>query len=208
MFQSTRPATGQKIAPEEVMIREMWELLDEADMVVHYNGTAFDMKHLNREFLRYNLGPPSHYHQIDLLKTVRKQFKFPSNKLNYVSQALGLGKKTPHTGFQLWLDCMDNKAVAWQTMERYNKKDVKLLRSLYHKLLPWIHNHPNLGMWVTEPASPVCPNCASTNVHKKGTQHNTKTCSYTRYKCNSCKTPFRGRLRDKQTNPNVTVRTP
>jgi len=32
------------------MVRDMWALLDEADAVCHYNGKAFDIKHLNREF--------------------------------------------------------------------------------------------------------------------------------------------------------------
>lgn len=33
------------------MVRRAWELLDEADAVVGYNSKAFDMKHLNREFV-------------------------------------------------------------------------------------------------------------------------------------------------------------
>ena len=51
---------------EKPMVRRAWELLDEAEAVVHYNGNNFDIPRLNAEFLRYRMGPPSPAHQIDL----------------------------------------------------------------------------------------------------------------------------------------------
>ena len=44
----------------------IWELLDEADMVVHYNGARFDIPIINREFLLYDILPPSPFKQVDL----------------------------------------------------------------------------------------------------------------------------------------------
>ena len=187
------------------MVHTMWDLLDEADAVVHYNGTAFDMKHLNREFVLEGLPPPSHYHQIDLLKTVRKNFKLASNKLDWVVKYFGLGGKVKHAGIELWYGCMANDQRDWKIMERYNKQDVKLLPRLYKFLLPWISNHPNLGMWVVNPSKPTCPRCASTDLVKKGTQHNTKVASYDRYRCNKCGTPSSSRLRSKTTSSNVLI---
>lgn len=86
----------------EQMVRVMWNLLNEADAVVHYHGSKFDVPKLNREFLRYDLLPPSPYKQIDLLKVVRKHFKFPSYKLEYVLNALGLRPKMKNGGFSTW----------------------------------------------------------------------------------------------------------
>lgn len=192
---------------DDDMLVTIHELLDEADAVVHYNGTRFDMPTLNREFVLNNMAPPSHYHQIDLLKTVRKQFRFQSNKLDFVAQQLGLGAKTQHKGMALWHGVMAGDKKDWKMMERYNRQDVALTQKLYKALLPWIHNHPNVGMWVEDPKNPVCTNCGSQNVHKHGTQYNTKSASYTRYKCNKCETPLRARLQTKKTSPNVLVRT-
>jgi DNA polymerase elongation subunit (family B) len=189
------------------MLQNIWELIDEADAVVHYNGTRFDMPTLHREFVLNGMPPPSHYHQIDLLKTVRKQFRFQSNKLDFVAQQLGLGAKTQHKGMALWYECMDGDIAAWQKMKRYNKQDVVLTQKLYKKLLPWIHNHPNVGMWVVDPRNPVCTNCGSQKVQERGSQYNSKTASYKRYKCTACHTPLRGRLSSKKTSPNVLVRT-
>lgn len=193
---------------EEDMLQQIHGLLDEADAVVHYNGTKFDIPTLNREFVRNGLTPPSHYHQIDLLRTVRSQFKFTSNKLDYICQALGLGAKTQHKGMALWFGCMKNNPADWKMMERYNKQDTKLLQKLYKHLLPWIHNHPNVAMWKDDVTRPTCTNCGSHEVQSRGTQYNTKTMSYQRYKCNACGTNLRSRLRSKATEPGVMMRTP
>ena len=192
---------------EATMLSNVWELLDEADCVVHYNGTKFDIPILNREFVRHGLQPPSHFHQVDLLKTVRRQFRFESNKLDYICQRLGLGGKVKHKGMSLWFGCMEGKLSDWKIMERYNKRDIKILKKLYKYLLPWIHNHPNVGMYA-KAGSPTCTTCGSTDVAPKGNQYNTKAASYKRYKCNKCGTPLRSRLSSKTTSENVLMRTP
>jgi len=193
---------------ERPMLEAIHALLEEADAVVHYNGTKFDMPTLNREFVRHGMSPPSHYHQIDLYKTVKGQFKFASNKLDYICQRLGLGGKVQHKGMSLWFGCMEGDAASWRVMERYNKQDTKLLQKLYKHLLPWIHNHPNVGLHIDNPLRPVCHNCGSTSVISKGTQYNTKAASYQRYKCTSCGTNMRARQRAQPTSPNVLMRTP
>lgn len=192
---------------EKAMLQRMHDLLDRADVVVHYNGTKFDIPTLNREFVRYEMDPPSHYHQVDLLKTVRKQFRFESNKLDNICQRLGLGGKVKHKGMSLWFGCMEGNKTDWNTMERYNKRDVKILRKLYKYLLPWIHNHPNTALYIDNPKRPTCTTCGSQNVVKKGTQYNSKAASYDRYKCNTCGTPMRSRKSSKTTSENVLTRT-
>lgn len=170
------------------MLKGIHSLLEEADAVVHYNGTKFDIPTLNKEFLLYNLSPPAPYKQIDLLKTARSQFRFPSNKLDYVAQALGLGKKTKHIGHELWIQCMANNNEAWKMMEEYNKNDVILLEKVYYKLLPWIKGHVNYSLYSND--SFVCPHCGGSDYQKRGFAY-TITCKYQRFQCNSCATWFR-----------------
>lgn len=168
----------------EDMINEVHTLVDEADVVIHYYGTRFDMPTLNQEFLFWGLNPPSPYKQIDLLKTVKAKFRLPSNKLDYVAQYFKLGAKLPHKGMRLWRGCMAMDPKAWKIMERYNKQDVVLLEKLYDILLPWISNHPNTGLYV-DTDIPVCNHCGSTHLQKRGTYH-TATMSYQRYQCQGC----------------------
>ena len=174
------------------MIKEVWGLLDEADVVVHYNGAKFDIPTLNKEFVEHNLPPPSPYKQMDLLRVTKKQFKFPSNKLDYVAKALGLGQKVKHIGHQLWIDCMDFDPKAWKQMEKYNKQDVVLLEKLYDRLLPWITPHPNYGLFA-ELDRPVCNNCGSHSLSPRG-YYRTNTQIYRRFRCGNCGTWNRSRF--------------
>lgn len=173
------------------MMALLWDLLDEADVVVSYNGKRFDMPTINKEFVKRGWAPPSRYRQVDLLQTVRREFRFTSTKMDHVCRELGLGSKTQHSGMSLWKACMDGDKRAWGTMKKYNKQDVKLTEQLYNELLPWITNHPNWGMYV-DSDNPVCPNCASDKIIKKGMQV-TQTRTYQRYRCNGCGAPLQER---------------
>lgn len=170
------------------MLRGIHALLDDADAVVHYNGTKFDIPTLNKEFLLYGLTPPAPYKQIDLLKTARGQFKFPTNKLDYVARTLKVGKKLDHAGHELWIKCMNGDPDAWKTMEEYNKNDVLILEKVYEKLKPWIKDHANLSLYQDEM---VCPNCGSNKYHRRGFAY-TKTAKYVRFQCTDCGNWFRG----------------
>lgn len=176
---------------EEDMLGELWHLLNDADVVVHYNGSKFDIPTINKEFLLKGYSPPSPYKQIDLLKITRKMFKFPSNKLDYVANALGLGEKLPHIGHELWIKCMNNDSAAWRKMEKYNKRDVELLEKLYNELLPWIATHPNYALYGNADR-PVCTNCGSTHVQSRGVGV-AGTQRYKRFQCTDCSTWMRSR---------------
>ena len=165
------------------MLAKIYELIDEADVVVHYNGKKFDMPTLNKEFLLQGWTPPSPYKQIDLLRVVRSNFKFPSNKLDYVAQRLNLGKKVKHEGHELWIKCMNKDPLAWKKMERYNKQDVVLLEKVYDALLPWIKSHPNHNLY--DDVEHACPTCGSSKLHRRGVNR-TIGGVYQRFQCTDC----------------------
>lgn len=173
-------------------IKHMWSLLDQADAVVHYNGTDFDIPHLNRQFLNEGLKPPSPFKEIDLLKVVRKRFNFPSNKLEYVSRELGIGQKVKHTGFELWIGCMNGDKKSWAMMESYNRQDVVLLEKLYNKILPWCQGHPNVAMY-DDIETHGCTNCGSSNLRREGYYY-TPSQMYQRWQCKECGSWMRTRF--------------
>jgi len=189
---------------EPEMIGAAWELLNEADIVVHYNGKKFDIPVLQKEFILNDLPPPYRFKQVDLYQVVRSQFRFASNKLDYVSQQLGMDGKLQHKGMDLWRDCMNGDPAAWEIMEEYNVQDVIMMEPLYRKLLPWIPNHPNMGLYVENPDEPVCRACGSTNVKQNGWERLTAA-RYKRYKCNDCGTNMRGRFQSQRESENVLV---
>ena len=79
-----------KSSPKE-MLKGIHNLLNKADALISFNGINFDVKHLNAQFLLHKMKPPSPFKNIDLLRTAKSRFKFPSNKLDYIAQRLGLG---------------------------------------------------------------------------------------------------------------------
>ena len=174
------------------MLKGIHAMMDEADAIVHYNGNRFDIPMLHKEFLEENMPPPSPSKHIDLLQTAKRQFRFVSNKLDYVAQRLGLGKKTDHEGHELWLKCMNGDRKAWKKMEEYNRQDVILLEAVYVKFRGWITNHPNHNAY---DANSGCTNCGSSKIQHRGY---TVLISgkYRRMQCQACGTWFRSNKKE------------
>ena len=164
------------------MLKKMWMLLNQADVVVHFNGKKFDIPTLQGEFFLHHITPPAPYKQVDILKAARLQFRFPSNKLDYLTRVSGIGGKVKHKGMQLWKDCMAGDQKAWKKMKQYNIGDVLLLEKLYVRMLPWIPQHPNRLLYG---GSGACPKCKSKRVQSRGQQVN-RTYLYKRYVCIGC----------------------
>lgn len=165
------------------MVAHAHRLIGEADVVVHYNGAKFDMPHLRREFLLAELPPHRPVQEIDLLKVAKGRFRFQSNKLDHVSQQLGLGSKVKHAGRSLWVACMAGDEKAWAQMRRYNMADVRLTERLYDRLRPWIKGHPHMGLFIGE--EHCCNRCGSTDLERRGLAH-TPLSSYQQYRCRQC----------------------
>ena len=166
------------------MLKQVYNLLSQADVVIHYNGKHFDIPILNQEFMVYGWPPPAPFLQIDLLQVARTKFRLVSNKLDYVLGYLDIGHKVQHKGMSLWTGCMAGDAASWRVMERYNKGDVSKLEKVYKAFLPWISNHPNYGLFI-DTTRPVCPNCGNGPVVKRGLYY-TQTLVYQRYRCSKC----------------------
>lgn len=173
------------------MIRKTHQLMSEADIIVGFNHVGFDVPHLNREFALAGLGLPKPSANVDLLKVVRKQFRFTSNKLDFVSQQFGLGSKTQHEGHGLWVRCLEDDPSAWELMRKYAMQDVALTEQLYDTLRAYIPNHPHVGQWTGDPWS--CPSCGHKDVSKnrQGNAH-TMVQQYRQYQCENCGTWIRG----------------
>lgn len=191
---------------EEAMVAEAWRLFDEADVVVSFYGSRFDVPHINTSCLRFGLAPPSPYKQIDLKLVVGRQFKFSSNKLEFVSRVLGLEGKEKHEGFPMWDKVMNEvrrngekpfslevELDAKARFEDYNKRDVFLLDEVYEALLPWIPCHPHRHLYEEARGCHICGADASMVV-RDGYAY-TKLSKFYQYQCLSCKSWFRGNRR-------------
>jgi DNA polymerase elongation subunit (family B) len=169
----------------EAMLAEAWRLMDEADAIVGYNSKGFDIKWLKAELAVEGYTPPSPHKDIDLYTAVKSQFRFPSNKLDYVAQRFDLGAKTAHAGWSLWSDVIDGDPKAQKLMEKYNIQDVALTEKLHDHILPWIPNYPNIALFGDGEVG--CRKCGGISFHKRGTVA-TATAVYQRVVCSDCGT--------------------
>lgn len=170
---------------DEALVKDLWKLLNEADICVAHNGDKFDFPKINARMLVHGLPPPKPYQTVDTRKLAKKHFRFDSNKLDDIGHQLGLGRKIP-TNFSLWLGCMRGDPDSWQSMKKYNRQDILLLEKVYHKLLAWASNHPNVNF-----GDQACPKCGSHNLSKQGFKY-TMLRKKQQYQCKSCHGWFLG----------------
>jgi len=181
---------------KEAMLQKAWDLMHEADAVVSWNGQSFDTKTMAKEFLLAGMPPPSPTKEIDLMRAAKKRFRLASNKLDYVSQALGLEGKVKHEGFELWLACMQGDDAAWRRMSNYCRKDVELLVPLFERLKPWI---PGIASHAAFRGEDVCPACGSEDLRPQGRAF-LRAGTYQRYVCGQCRKWSRGSRRLESTS--------
>ena len=164
------------------LVKNLWELFEEADIIVAHNAHKFDAPMANTRFIMNGLPPVSPYQIIDTLQIARKNFRFTHNKLEYLARLFGFGSKDK-TEFQLWVDCMKGDPKALKRMSDYNDQDVLLLEEVYLKLRPWMKSHPNLNNFTEDG---VCSYCGSKELLAKGT-YRTAVNEYQTYQCQECK---------------------
>ena len=191
LYQDQRHA--RRISDDKKLLKGLWELLDEADIVVTQNGNSFDIKKLNARFIINGMKPPASYQCIDTFRIAKRKFGFTSNKLQYLTDVLCKKyKKLKHTkypGFELWEQVLAGNLDAWEEMERYNKHDVLSLEELYLRVQPWAGGI-NFSLYRNENIARC--NCGSKKFKKIGFNY-TPAGKFQRYRCSRCGAELRER---------------
>lgn len=185
---------AKNIEDDSAILKKIWALIDEADIIVTQNGKSFDIRKLNARFILNGMKPPSSFKHIDTKVLAQRHFGFSSHKLEYMTDKLCTRykkrkvKKFP--GFELWSECLKGNIKAWKEMEKYNKYDVLSLEELYTKLMPW-DNSINFSLYSRDNVQRC--SCGSANFIRNGFFYGAAG-KYQRYKCDDCG----AEIRDKQ----------
>ena len=189
------------LTPEEAISRDdkricadLWELFNEANIIVAHNLKGFDRKKANWRFLVHGFMPPLPYKMVDTLTESRKYFGPTSHGLDYILQELGMRHKI-ETKDTLWKNCMKGKQKSLTKMQKYNIQDVVILKKLYIKYLPWMETHPNVNLY-SDNSDSKCRNCGS-DVEYSDKLITTGVNAYKTYRCKSCN--HVGRVVDSET---------
>ena len=186
------PKFFEDTTDDTYVLRRLWKLLDEADIIIGHNVDQFDLKKANARFSEAGMPPPTPYQTIDTLKEDRRFFNRSAHSLKHLTWSLKLTLKQSTEGFALWRKCMAGDPEAWEIMEEYNRIDVQATADLYTRLRPWIgmpgkKAHPNLGLYI-ESDGWVCPKCGNTD--EKGFTrrgyYTTNARRYAQVQCKAC----------------------
>jgi predicted RNA-binding Zn-ribbon protein involved in translation (DUF1610 family) len=187
-------AKEAKAQDDSRITRGIWELVNQADIVIAHNADKFDVPKLNSRFIINGLHPPLPYQVIDTLKHIRRQFGFTSNKLEYVQKLLNLKRKTDTGGMGLWIRCMQGEEAALTEMETYNVNDVRILEETYLHIRAWIKPHPNMGLFILDETQSRCPACGSADLKAEGKTYQTSVNAFEMYRCGNCGSSGRKRV--------------
>lgn len=156
-----------KAGDDKKLLKDLREVLSEADIVIGHNFEAFDLRKINSRFIRHNIAPLPGIPVVDTLKELKKVAKFPSHRLDYLAKEL-LGEGKMETSKDLWLKAMRGDKRSIDQMVRYCKVDVAKTESIYLKFRPYFNSHPAMGVMLGHERGVSCNKCGSTHMKKNG----------------------------------------
>jgi hypothetical protein len=171
--------TSKHPQEDKVVVKVLHSMLCDTDEIIHHNGDSFDLPTFRDRALFHGLGPIPPVIQTDTKKIAKSLFRFTSNRLDYLGNYLGVGKKI-ETNYKLWQDCMAGDEKALNKMQTYNIEDVHLLDRVHDKLEAWAPATLNFNVVLNR--ADGCPRCGDTHLVLRGDGYN-RTGSYDRYQC-------------------------
>ena len=179
---------------ESSVILKLWKLVDEADILIAYNGKKFDRKKMNAKFLEYGLPEPSPYKVIDPMLICKGNFALTSNKMDFVVKYINdVDEGKLKTNLQLWIDAMNDDTIALDRMQEYCDEDINVLERVYLAVRHWDKNAPNLALHYDDD-KPRCNACGSSDLSPiPNKTSNTNLSRFSIVRCNGCQKILRTR---------------
>ena len=174
------------------IVLELAELVAEADVIVAHNGDRFDLPRLNGRVAKHGLEPLPPVRTIDTLTLARRSFGFSHNTLDHLADELGVPRKLS-TGWDLWLQCYHGDEKALAKLDRYCRRDVRVLEAVFQRMRPYV-KMPRL-VSADYAGEFACTHCGSHDLQRRGTRE-TAVSTFARYQCNECKQWSKQRIGD------------
>ena len=170
-------------------MRAVWEVFDQADLIIGHNADRFDARHLMGGWAEMGLPAPSPYKVIDTLKIARGSFAYESNTLDALNKRLGIEAKTDKYDVEVARAAVAGDKEAQARIEGYNRGDIVASEALFDRLRPYAKGIPHLGMWSDDELA--CPSCGSTMTATGKTVH-ANVQKYEHLHCPNCGSHARG----------------
>ena len=164
----------------------LWELFEQADAVVAHNALRFDVKVLRTRCLANGYPALPTVKILDTLIMAKKNFRFPTNRLNTLAQYFGFGSKNDTGGISLWRDVQAGDKEALKKMVDYNIQDVLLLEKVYLAIRSYGHSGSTFNYGHYSKGVEVCPVCGSDSLQETGRSVSTAVSVFEEVRCGGC----------------------
>ena len=170
-------------------MRAVWDVFDQADLIIGHNADRFDARHLMGGWAEMGLPAPSPHKVIDTLKIARGTFAYESNTLDALNKRLGIDAKTDKYDSRVAKAAVAGDKEAQDRIRFYNMGDITASEALFDRLRPYAKGIPHLGMWTDDEMA--CPSCGSTMTATGKTVH-ANVQQYEHLHCPNCGAHARG----------------
>lgn len=178
---------------DKKVVQKLWELFEEADVVIGHNSKSFDDKKVQARMMVHHMPPPAPYRQIDTKLEVKKVSAHTSNSLSALAKSLELDPKDDPGGYDTWINSMAGDKKAQKHFKKYNLQDVDTLEQLYEQVRPWMKTHPQMNVITGRPTA--CPKCGTPNSMAMAMKYQaTNGNRYQYYRCKHCKGMAKSRV--------------
>lgn len=180
---------NSKAGDDRPILIPLWQLLNEADIVITQNGKRFDSRKINARFMLNGMKKPKPYRHFDTYLLARNVADFTSNKLEYLTAKFCKKyKKLTHakySGLKLWIECLKGNREAWNEMRKYNIGDVLSTEELYMMIRAWAPDSFPQAYHLTD-ASMKCGTCPYKGQMIEGKIRRTNKKMYRQHSCPKC----------------------
>jgi len=178
---------------DKEVVKQAIATLSEADMIVDWFGTYYDIPMLNTRALFHGLQPLPPIAHVDGWMIAKRKMKLHSNRLASVQSFLGVEEKTPLNG-PIWIRAAAGYKDALAYVVEHNDQDCVVLEQVYDKIKGLCNFHPNVSVMSgsVDDEKPHCPICDSAKLQQRG-RTVTKTGFRQRFQCTACGGWFSGK---------------
>ena len=169
---------SDELDDKELCLR-MRKILEDADLLITYNGIQCDIPFLQTRLLHHGLDPLVPTAHKDVYYTARHKLKLSRNRLYDVQTFLGLKNEKSPVNLIQWLRALIGNKKAQQEILYHCKQDVLVLEDAYMKLRPLMIAHPRMHGYGS------CNKCGGTLMKNK-TYYTTGKNNKITLKCKKC----------------------
>lgn len=173
------------LGDDKKVVQTLRDVLAKADVIAGHVIDRFDLRGLTARMVYHNIAPLPNIPTVDTFKMAKKIGGFTSNKLDYLAQYFGLPRKIQVDG-ELWNQVMAGSKTALDKMVAYNKQDVSCNIGVYERLLPYMKNHPHIGVMTGKDRNCSCANCGSDKIKFNGVRITAAGIKKQEIQCQNC----------------------